>query len=218
MSAEQSAEIGGVDQSRFRTIVADPPWLYPGPGGHLKSSAKHRPNSSAQNIGATSSGRYGAMTMPELHAMDVSAIAEDDAHLYLWTTNKFVPEAFGLCQAWGFRPITLLTWGKVKADGSPSMKIGHYYRGATEHVVFGVRGSLGLSGARAYPTLMLWPRTSGHSVKPEQFFSMVEEASPGPYVELFARQQRLGWSSWGDQVISDVLIPQAAYSPEPGRP
>lgn len=200
---------------RFSTIVADPPWAYPGAGGHLKSSAKHRPNSSAQNIGATSEGRYGAMSIDALRAMDVASIAEENAHLYLWTTNKFAAEAYGLCEDWGFRPVTLLTWGKIKPDGTPSMKIGHYYRGATEHVVFGVRGSLGLSRTRAFPTLMLWPRTSGHSVKPEAFFSMVEEASPGPYVELFARRERLGWSSWGNQAIGDVVIPGAPLAASP---
>jgi N6-adenosine-specific RNA methylase IME4 len=195
----------------FHTIVADPPWAYPGPGGHLRSSATHRPNSHDKGLagmGATSVGRYGSMSMPELKAMDVAAIAAPDAHLYLWTTNAFMREAHDLCEAWGFRPITVLTWGKVKSDGSPSMKIGHYYRGATEHVVFGVRGSQKLHTSKAFPTLMLWPRTSGHSVKPDQFFEMVEEASPGPYAELFARRERLGWSRWGNQVDGDFEIPE----------
>jgi N6-adenosine-specific RNA methylase IME4 len=199
----------------YRTIVADPPWAYPSPGGHLRSSAAHRPNSHNQGasaLGASSGGRYGSMSLDELEALDVAAIAAEDAHLYLWTTNAFIAEAHGLCRAWGFRPITVLTWGKVKPDGSPSMKLGHYFRGATEHVVFGVRGSLGLSTNRALPTLMLWPRTSGHSVKPDQFFELVEEASPGPYCELFCRNPRLGWDSWGGQILSDFDL---ATSREP---
>lgn len=197
----------------YRTIVADPPWAYPSPGGHLRSSATHRPNSHDKGVsalGATSVGRYGSMSMDELKALDVGGIADADAHLYLWTTNAFMVEAHDLCRAWGFRPITVLTWGKVKADGSPSMKIGHYYRGATEHVVFGVRGSLKLQTRKAFPTLMLWPRTKGHSVKPDQFFEMVEEASPGPYAELFCRSPRLGWDAWGDQVVSDFDLGGAA--------
>lgn len=195
--------------NEFHTIVADPPWQYGSDGGHLKSSAKHRPNSSAQNIGASSEKRYGAMTMPALKALDVEQHAAKNAHLYLWTTNAFMVEAHDLARAWGFRPVTVLTWGKVKPDGSPSMKIGYYFRGATEHVVFAVRGSQKLHTSKAFPTLMLWPRTP-HSVKPDEFFDMVEEASPGPYLELFARRARPGWSRWGNEVESDVTIAQPA--------
>ena len=77
------------------------------------------------------------------------------------------------------------------------MKTGHYFRGATEHAVFAVRGSCPLLVDEGIPTAFLWPRIGAHSVKPDAFGDLVERVSPGPFVELFSRRPRLGWDSWG---------------------
>lgn len=185
---------------RFKTIVADPPWPYKTPG-QIGKTLEHRPNRDAtfaSRVGAGSIARYGAMEIADLCAL--MPPSEDDAHLYLWFTNTFAVEAHTIAKAWGFRPMTILTWTKVKADGrTPSMKMGYYFRGATEHVLFCVRGSLRLQTTRAIPTAFLAPRLP-HSEKPESFYALVEEASPPSYLEMFARKTRLGWTSWGDQV------------------
>lgn len=132
--------------------------------------------------------------------------AANNSHLYLWTTNAFMVEAHDLARAWGFAPKTIITWVKVKNDEkTPSMKTGYYYRGATEHVVFAVRGSLRLQTTEAHSTAFLYPRLA-HSVKPIPFYSMVEKCSPGPYLEMFARQRRRGWMAWGNEVKSDIEI------------
>lgn len=181
----------------YSTIVADPPWPYKTPG-QIGASLEHRPNRD-KTLGAGNAGsrsRYGAMSIEELCAIPVPA--EDNAHLYLWFTNAFAVEAHTIAKAWGFRPMTILTWTKTKANGEPSMKMGYYFRGATEHVLFAVKGSLRLRSERALPTAYLWPRLP-HSVKPETFYALVEEASPPPYLELFARRNRLGWDSWGNE-------------------
>lgn len=186
--------------TRYATIVADPPWPYTAPG-KFGNTLEHRPNRDktklAGNVGSAS--RYGAMSIAEISAIKFPV--EDNAHLYLWFTNSFAVEAHAIAKAWGFKPTTILTWTKVKPDGTPSMKMGYYFRGATEHVLFGVRGSLRLRSERALPTGYLWPRTA-HSVKPDPFYALVEEASPGPYLELFARRNRLGWDAWGNQCLS----------------
>jgi N6-adenosine-specific RNA methylase IME4 len=139
------------------------------------------------------------MTSDEIAAMPVGRLVADDAHLYLWTTNSFVEDAHAIARAWGFRPVTLLTWVKVHQDDPSrvSMKTGYYFRGATEHALFAVRGSLALTTSEGVPTAFLWPRIGSHSVKPAAFGDLVERCSPGPYVELFAREPRLGWDSWG---------------------
>lgn len=186
--------------SKYATIVADPPWPYKTPG-QIGASLEHRPNRD-KTLGAGNAGsrsRYGAMSIEALCGLKVPS--EDKAHLYLWFTNTFAVEAHTIAKAWGFRPMTLLTWTKTKADGTPSMKMGYYFRGATEHVLFAVKGSLRLRTQRALPTGYLWPRLP-HSVKPEPFYALVEEASPPAYLELFARRNRLGWDSWGDECIS----------------
>lgn len=140
---------------------------------------------------------YSVLSIADLSAMPVATLAASDAHLYLWTTNAFMVEAHAVARAWGFEPKTILTWVKVDATGRPSMKTGYYFRGATEHVIFAVRGSLRLLTTAGLPTAYLWPRIGGHSVKPPAFFDLVEQASPGPWLELFCRQPRFGWDSWG---------------------
>jgi len=183
----------------YATIVADPPWRYNSTGAHLRATKEHRPKSwdwEANNPGAVA--RYSTMSMGELTALPVYELAAADAHLYLWTTNAFMVEAHELARAWGFKPKTILTWVKTRPDdvGRVSSRAGYYFRGATEHVVFAVRGSLPLTTNDILPTAFLWPRIA-HSVKPDAFGDLVEQASPGPYVELFARAPRLGWDSWG---------------------
>jgi N6-adenosine-specific RNA methylase IME4 len=185
---------------RYRTIVADPPWPYNGVGpvGCIKKDG-------TPSIQVGSEGLYGAMAVEAICAL--RPLAEDDAHLYLWTTNAFMVEAHEVAEAWGFKPKTILTWTKTHR-GDPSrvsMKTGYYFRGATEHVVFAVRGSLPLRVSEGLPTGYLWPRLP-HSVKPDAFFDLVERASPGPYLELFARRKRPSWDAWGDEVESDVTV------------
>lgn len=144
------------------------------------------------------------MSLDNLAAIDVAA--EENAHLYLWTTNAFMCEAHDLARAWGFEPKTILTWAKVQQNDStlPSMRIGYWFRGATEHIIFGVRGSLRLQET-TLSTLYLWPRLP-HSVKPDAFYDLVEKASPGPYLELFARRARFGWDYWGDESLQTVEL------------
>jgi N6-adenosine-specific RNA methylase IME4 len=179
---------------KYATIVADPPWPYEGSGpvgtgGRGVSGVRAHPSPGSDE-------RYGSMSTEDIAALAPPAAA--NAHLYLWTTNAFMVEAHVIARRWGFEPKTILTWGKVKADGTPSCKTGYYWRGATEHVIFAVRGSLRLMVDEAQPTLWLWPRLP-HSQKPDRFYELVERVSPGPYLELFARRRRYGWDVWGNE-------------------
>jgi N6-adenosine-specific RNA methylase IME4 len=193
--------------SRYRTVLADPPWPYRSEGP--RAAPEDRPNSWDGVTGATDSkGRYGAMSISDLCALRVRDYVAANAHLYLWLTNAFLVEAHQVARAWGFKPKTMITWGKTKGDGTPSMKTGFYYRGATEHLLFCVRGVGRLLGPPR-PTLVLHPRLP-HSRKPECFYGLIEEQSPGPYLEIFARPLsplfpvRPGWHTWGNEMPSDV--------------
>lgn len=183
---------------KFSTIVADPPWPYKS-GGRFSSTTVN-----PYQTPVSSRARYGAMSLKELGELDVAGVANDNAHLYLWTTNAFIAPAHDLARAWGFDPITIITRVKTKVgDYSPSMAMGWYYRSASEHIVFCVRGKLRLLGP-AEPTVFFAHR-GAHSVKPEESYLMVERQSPGPYLELFARKRRPGWSAFGNGVDADVL-------------
>lgn len=173
----------------YRTIVADPPWRY-------RSSV---PQTRVSHHTASAEDHYSTMSNAEIAAMPVADLADDNAHLYLWTTN---PKMFGerkrgdvgpvdILEAWGFRYVTLLTWVKTGALG-----MGFYFRGETEHVLFGVRGDLPIPVDKRAKNVFTAPK-AGHSRKPTHFFDLVERVSPGPYVELFSRDPRLGWDSWG---------------------
>lgn len=152
--------------------------------------------------------------MEALKSLPVASRMAKNAHLYLWTTNSFMVQAHDLARSWGFVPKTILTWGKVFKDDSsrPSMKTGYYYRSATEHIVFAVRGSLRLAGS-CDPTLFLLPRDK-HSKKPDFFYDLIEKHSPGPYLELFARRPRKGWDYWGNEVESTISL---SARPQPLR-
>jgi N6-adenosine-specific RNA methylase IME4 len=166
----------------YQTIVADPPWRYPrdGVGG--------RPTP------------YATMTNAQIAALPVGEHADVNAHLYLWVTNArlFRDASDGLgpreiMDVWGFRYLTMLTWHKT---GGPGM--GWYFRGDTEHVLFGIRGKLGIAPAIRESNHFAAPRGE-HSVKPDRFYEIVERVSPDPRLELFARRRRFGWDVWGDE-------------------
>lgn len=182
---------------KYNTVLADPPWPYNNVDGP-RAAPDHRPNSWNTPTGAVGSAlRYGSMPIAKLKELKLNV--SDNAHLYLWTTNSFLVEAHDVAHAWGFKPKTLITWVKMKTDGTPSMKAGYYYRGATEHILFCVRGKQRLLGLPA-PTAYLSPRLA-HSVKPEWSYRLIEQQSPGPYFEMFARVVRPNWDAWGNQVI-----------------
>jgi len=163
--------------AHFATIVIDPPWDW-GDEGDVDQLGRARP-------------QYSTMPIDDIAALPVGDLADVDAHIYLWVTNRSLPKAFGLLEAWGFRYITCLTWCK------PSFGMGNYFRGSTEQVLFGVKGSQPLK-RRDVGTWFEAPRgPAGHSSKPTEFYGMVEAWSPGPYLEMFAREEREGWSRWG---------------------
>lgn len=175
---------------RYRTIVADPPW----PIGDFPA------NLHARGMGTTPCP-YPTMDVEDIADLPIAALAEPDAHLYLWTTNQFVEDAYVIARAWRFRPVKLLVWVKPpKGRG-----LGGTYASATEYVLFCRRGSL-TALSRVERNWWEWSR-GAHSAKPEAFLDMVEAVSPAPRLELFARRQRLGWDTWGNEALSHVEMP-----------
>lgn len=171
---EKIAEV----QAKFATITIDPPWDW-GDEGDQDQLGRARPD-------------YSTMSFEQLMALDVGKFADDDCHLYLWITNRSLPKGFALVEKWGFRYITALTWVK------PHFGMGNYFRGQTEQILFGVKGSQPLK-RKDVGTAFNWPRgPNGHSSKPVEFYEMVESCSPGPYFEMFSRMDRPDWTAWGE--------------------
>jgi N6-adenosine-specific RNA methylase IME4 len=173
------ATLQSLDGVKFATIVIDPPWDW-GDEGDQDQLGRARPD-------------YSTMTIEELERLDVIGLADDDCHIYLWITNRSLPKGFRLLEAWGFRYITALTWVK------PHFGMGNYFRGQTEHVLFGVKGSQPLKRKDVGTVFQADRGPAGHSSKPAEFLELVESCSPGPYIEMFSRSQRDGWVTWGEQ-------------------
>jgi N6-adenosine-specific RNA methylase IME4 len=192
--------------SKFGAILADPAWPYRSPRALVGNGGRGNPHGHAKDIiQVDASAHYPLMTLEDIKALPVKEVAYA-AHLYLWTTNSFMVEAHDVARAWGFQPKSILTWVKLKVDRfQVSMKSGYWYRSATEHIVFGVRGGRRPLGPPV-PTAFLLPRLP-HSEKPEFFYKLIEEQSPGPYLELFARRRRPGWDAWGNEIESTIRLP-----------
>lgn len=177
---------------KYRTIVADPPWRYKGSIIGFAANRKAR-----------SAVPYNTLSIEEISALPIRDKAARDAHLYLWTTNTHLRYAWAIVEAWGFSYSTLIPWCKTPRGlvGGATFTI------CSEYVVFARRGAL-KSLTRCDRNWFEWPRGE-HSAKPEAFLDLVEQVSPGPYLELFARRQRLGWDTWGNEALNHVEMESA---------
>ena len=174
--------------TRYRTIVVDPPWPV------------RQPPKTWTTGTANAALPYPSMTVAEIATLPVADIAADSAHLYLWTVNRFVRDAYDVAEAWGFTWSMLLTGCKEPMGIGP----GRQYASATEFILFAYRGSQAREPKRIERNWWVWPRGK-HSAKPDAFLDVVEQVSPGPYAELFARRARFGWDyPIGDQALGGV--------------
>ena len=185
----------------FKTILADPPWAY---GDRLRMDSHIKRGAGDVYRSVMSTKDICATPLLGYKAADASLLA-------LWVTNPFLLNGDGLrvCEAWDFEPKQLFTWvkGRLHEDnnvftivGAPGM--GHLFRVDTEHLIIATRGKL-----KDLPVLChnlrnyVWVEPKGaHSAKPEQVAKVLECLSPGPYLELFARQPRAGWTCVGDEL------------------
>lgn len=165
---------------KYRTIVADPPWPEP-MTGHYKQTRHSRPAALP----------YATMTVEDIAALPVADWAADGAHLWLWTTNRHMEAGFRVLQAWGFTYLTTITW--VKPSG-----LGNYFVSRTQHCLFGYKDRCVFPQARYRPNVLFAPAHQ-HSAKPDAFYDFVEEISPAPRLEMFARRQRFNFDTWGNE-------------------
>ncbi len=164
---------------KYATVVIDPPWRY-----------------ASKATKADAGKHYTTMSLEEIAALPIGHLAESDAHLWIWITNAFLAEGRSgpLLAAWGFNALTIVTWCK-RPPG-----VGHYLRNNTEHCILATRGKPRTPENKPLSTWFVWPRGE-HSAKPDAFYDLVETVSPGPYLDVFARRQRLGWHTWGNEAF-----------------
>ena len=174
--------------NKFSTILADPPWRFENRTG--KNAPEHK-----------RLARYETMELEAICNMKVAKLIADKAHLYLWVPNAFIAEGLAVMAAWGFTYKTNLVWFKIREDGGPDRRgCGFYFRNCTELCLFGNRGGIRTSPPKRNVPNVISTRKREHSRKPDELYDVIEQNSPGPYLELFARTKRPGWTQKGDQL------------------
>lgn len=170
-----------------RTVVADPPWW---PTLHA--------NTIGRREGPYRAGPqryYPLLTVEQI--ISLAPVTQRKAHLYLWCLNQHVDWGYAVARAWGFEPQQMLTWCK------PTLGIGQFQSNSEQVLVCRKGGPVDNAFGKTRGTWF----TSGrrrHSEKPDDFYALVERVSPGPYLEMFARRTRAGWSSMGNQIVSEI--------------
>jgi N6-adenosine-specific RNA methylase IME4 len=175
---------------KYRTIVADPPWEYPegfalGPG-HGVLEVRPLP--------------YSSMTLDDIYALPVHDLADTDCRLFLWTTNRYLDDAFTVLRAWRFKYRQTLVWHKLDANLPASVA-----PNSAEFVLVGTRGAP--QRLTTIPSSVIaTTRSGGHSAKPEVWLDYFEAVSPEPRLEMFSRRARMGWDTWGNESLGHVEI------------
>lgn len=172
-------------KGKSQVIYADPPWDY-------------------SNTGFDQSAKQHYRTMPTLELcnpetwlkLPIGEILEDRSVLFLWVTYPFAKEGFQICEAWGFQYKAQMVWVKNTTTG-----MGWFVTPRHELLYIATRGQE-LHPAIKPDSVFQGEEyeTTGHSRKPEAVYDMIESMYIGPYIELFARNTRLGWQSWGNEI------------------
>lgn len=187
--------------SKYRTIVADPPWRYDegfvSYHGGIDRTEKKLP--------------YGSMEVEEIAALPVGEWADKNCNLFLWATNRYLRQAFDVMDAWGFRYRQTLIWHKT---GNPSPFGGVAAPvNPVEFLLLGQRGRVKMLDRLSSPVLLAPAVVSGHSQKPDSILDDIERISAEPRLEMFARRARLvGWDYWGDQSLGTAELPSTPNS------
>lgn len=208
--------------TKYGAIVIDPPWQQKaGPSFHgVEYDSAAGRTVARRGHGPSRDLPYPTMSLSDLRWMtpEPRSLALPDAHLFVWVTNRYLQHVHQLVGWWGFKPVTLLTWAKAPMGSGLG---GPAFAQTTEHVLYATLGSPEVRD-RQRSTWWNWRRPYNatgkpdHSRKPEGFLDMVEQTCPGPYLEIFARRQRLGWDVLGNETADPTLLVAAAPSPSAG--
>jgi N6-adenosine-specific RNA methylase IME4 len=185
---------------KFNVILADPPWRY----GNFKSDRTKKHGAVAP--------QYRTMTPDEIAALDIEGFAAKDAVLFLWTTGPHLREGLAVLEAWCFKYVTCVPWVKtVPRTGEIKRGVGFWTMHAAEYLLIGKRGTVRKIKKPSFarkdtpmgllvgePRVFYAPFTKKHSEKPLDYHEWIERSLRPPYVELFARRRRTGWTVVGD--------------------
>jgi len=170
-------------EGKYNVIYADPPWTY---------------NDTCEDGAIQSKGakdHYSTMTIKQLCNLDIQSLCVDDAILFLWVTSPLLEECFEVINSWGFKYKASFIWDKIKHN------MGHYNSVRHEFLLLCTKGSFTPENLKLFDSVVSVEKTKKHSQKPKIFYEMIEELYPsGKKIELFARNTRKDWDSWGNEI------------------
>ena len=203
-------DLNQVPLFKYRVIYADPCWSYE----NWSEAGTHK----------NASAHYDCMTTDEIKALNVGHLASRECVLFLWVTNPMLDQGLEVMKAWGFKYKAVgFTWVKptkqglkpknnrpIPDDFNWRMNLGYWTRQNTEMCLIGVTGDIARNeSAKDVRELIVAP-LSDHSQKPQETYERIERLVGGPYIELFARNEREGWDSFGNEVgkysISQAVV------------
>lgn len=165
--------------AKYRVIYADPPWKYDNTQPDYHSEQRDH---------------YRVMSLEDISGMEVTELCEDNAVLFLWVTSPVLQDAFKVISSWGFKYKASFVWDKVKHN------MGHYNSVRHEFLLVCVRGSCQPDVRKLFDSVVT-SESTGHSEKPAVFYDIIETLYPhGKKLELFARKERDGWDSHGNEL------------------
>ena len=170
---------------KYNVIYADPPWTF-------KTFSDKGKDRSPEN-------HYNVMNLKDICNLPVNKIANDNSVLLMWVIDPLLDKAFEVINAWGFKYKTVgFTWAKTNRKTMGFFTgLGYWTRGNPEMCLLATKGKQKRI-SKSVPQLVVEQRRE-HSRKPDIMYNHIENLLEGPYIELFARTQRPGWDSWGNQ-------------------
>ena len=186
MSVQLPTVAGG-----YGCILADPPWRFRTFDGEdaLPTSRRRRHGDR----------HYSTTTTEDLMQMPVASVAAKHSALFMWVVDSHFTQAMALGEAWGFRFITCaFVWVKAREHYNPVPGMGFWTRKQTEQCWLFTKGQPKCLN-HGVEQIIYCPR-GAHSAKPDRTYERIEQLVAGPYLEMFARSERPGWSAWGNEV------------------
>lgn len=168
-------------KEKYNTILADPPW----PFNDSLDRTRHKP--------------YSILSINSICDLPINKISSEKSHLYLWVAHSFLEESFKVIKNWGFKYKIPIVWRKLTKHGKLHFGMGHYFRNSVEFCLFAVKNNTP-TNTKNTRNIFDAIKPPIHSSKPKKFYKIIETNSNPPYLEVFARERRIGWDSIGFEI------------------